>query len=395
MTSISCPFCNASLLAKQLCRAGAKILCPRCGEPLPARLVEAVPVGAPGEASPAAMSAWSNRKIGLVVLGTMLLMAAAGLILALSTQDSRRRNDYGVKRNLTPAPVVQASNELAGMAYLPSEVNLVAAVQVAEMYRDREAKKLLATPRPAFLGTILEAVSKWTSLSADDIDHIVVGTEISGKLPQITMIVETLRPFDPAALAKSLYPTPPTLQRGKPLYRLPLKTGGGVLWCPEPRILVFLFRLDALKIEDVDAIPLQPRQGADVLPPAIQSLVKDQRLSKNSLAWIVGRLDDPEVAKELFALAPLPARTGAFLSKMKAFSLSLLPQDGLTLVGHFRMSDVETARQLQKQIEELTLKNVKSVKAEAPPPGTTDPAAQWLTLQIRGDAGVLRDALGQ
>jgi hypothetical protein len=394
MKSISCPFCNANVPVDQLCQTGTKVLCPRCGEPLPPRLVEDLPTRPASETALPLTSTWTNRKIGLAVLGAMLLMAVMGLVLALLTQESRRQNDYRLKRGATLSPAVAAPGELTGLGFLPPEVNVVAAVQIAELLKDQAGKRLLEAPRPAPLELLLSTVAKWTRLEAEDLEHVVLGTEIKAKLPQVTMIVQTRRPFDPARLAKSLYPALPTLQRGKPLYRLPLKAGEGILWCPEPRTLVFLFRLDALKVEDLNAIPFLPRTGTDAAPRAIQPILEAQRVSKQSLAWMAGRLDEPDLVEELSAFAPLPAGAGQFLTGIRAFGLSLLSQEGLVLVGYFQTSDDKMTRVIQKQLEELKLKNLQSMKVEVPPPDVTDPAAQWLTLQIRGDAEALREALG-
>ena len=125
MDCIACLFCNATLTVGQLRPTGAKVLCPRCGEPLPAHLLSKL---ADSPSSPQAAEAtppvlgWSNRKIGLSILAAMFLMAAIGLTLALLTVESRRKNDYRVKRDTRPPPTVQAPGELAGLGFLPPDV---------------------------------------------------------------------------------------------------------------------------------------------------------------------------------------------------------------------------------------------------------------------------------
>src|SRR5207248_7655219 len=118
------------------------------------------------------------RKVAASVLGIMFFMAGVGLILALLTVHWRRQNDFRLKREPSTPPLVQAPGELAGLGFVPAECNVVAALQVAELLNDPVAKKLLASPRPALLDLVLGTVEKWTKLTAADLDHIVMGSEI-------------------------------------------------------------------------------------------------------------------------------------------------------------------------------------------------------------------------
>ena len=107
-------------------------------------------------------------------------------------------------------------------------------------------------------------------------------------------------------LPPRLHPTAPTRHRDKPLYRFALKPGEGMLWCPRPRTLVLLFRLDALKTADLEAIPLAPRSGTDAGPRPIRDILAE-RVNKQSLLWAAGRWDDAELVQEVLAVAALPA----------------------------------------------------------------------------------------
>src|SRR5947207_1581386 len=104
MDAISCPFCNATFNSDQPRQAGARMLCPRCGELLPVHLAGTLShLAAPTSPAPLPQSVrLTNRKVALVVVGVMLLMAAAGLTLALATVKWRRQNDYRVKRDASP-----------------------------------------------------------------------------------------------------------------------------------------------------------------------------------------------------------------------------------------------------------------------------------------------------
>jgi hypothetical protein len=402
MASISCPYCNAMLVSDQIRPAGQKFSCPRCGEPLPAYLIADLPtppatVPAPATVSP--RTDWTNRRIGWSVLGIMSLMAVCGLIFALLTQEYRRKNDYRMKKDTTPPPTVQAPGELAGLGYLPPEVNVVAAVQVAELFKDRDGKQLLEAPRPAVLDLALGLVEKRTKLKAEEVDHIVLGTEIKAKLPQLTVVVRTRAPYDAAALAKTLLPAAPTRHRGGLLFRFDLRPGQGMLWCPQPQTLVLLLRLNAFKTEDLDAIPLTPRKDADAPPQAVREILTGNRVGKQSLAWIAGSVDDPGLVKELLALGPLTDVRGSLgdferLKQVRSFGLSLVSQNGLALDANFRTNDTKAARLVREHLEGLKFPDLK-LKVEGPPPEVTAAADQWVTLQIRGDLGAFRAALGR
>ena len=391
MDAISCPFCNSILLQDELHHIDGKVRCPRCGEPLPSGLTErvaSVTVDRPAGRPPTAP--WTNRSIGFAVLGVMALMAVAGLTLALLTVDARRKNDYRVKKSTAPPPAVEAPGELAGLGFLPQEVNIVAAMQVAELLRDPEGKKLLAEPRPGFFDLIFVAVQKWSALKAEDIDQIVVGTELKDKLPQLTAIVKTRKPYDPAALAKALAPIEPTQHRGQALFRFAAQPGECMLWCPEPRTLVLLFRLDALNVADLEAIPLSPRTGIDAVPSAVKNIV-EQRISKQSLIWIAGDLSHVDALKELLPLVPISAGLAQFLTKVNAVGVSLISQDGLVFLGNFETASANMA-QTQKEIEALSMPAIKT-KLVMPTSETNRENARWLTVQLRGTAHAFRDAL--
>ncbi len=394
MSQAFCPFCNAPLTSDRSQQA-TKVICPRCGESVPAHLIPDMPALMPPiQPSATPPVSWSNRKIGLSIFAGMLLMALGGLILALATWEGRRRNDYRGQTVTVPPSSVQAPTDMAGLGYLPLDVNVAAALQVAELQKDNLGKKLLEAPRPPLVELLLATVEKWTKLSIQDVDHIVLGTEIKDKLPQLTVVVRTLKAVNPTDLAKALQFGQPTLHRGKALFHFKLAPGEGMLWCPEPNIFVLLFRFDALKSIDLEAIPAQPRKGTDAPPTALRSLFAQGRIHKHSLAWAAGDLVRPDALKDWLAVIPWHAGGEQILANIQAFALSLVSQDGLTLDGYFRGSDENRTRLLQMQLEGLNVKNVKSFKIEGTPANAVNDEARWISLQVRGDAQAVGAMLG-
>src|SRR5688572_12154016 len=95
--AVTCPYCN-SVLSVTALRDG-KETCPRCGEILPetvTRLLEGGNgAGQPAaETSPASGSKRpSNRKVALLILAGMFVVAAGALAFMLATQPQRRDRD--------------------------------------------------------------------------------------------------------------------------------------------------------------------------------------------------------------------------------------------------------------------------------------------------------------
>src|SRR5205807_169188 len=117
-------------------------------------------------------------------------------------------------------------------------------------------------------------------------------------------------------------------------------------------------------------------------------------ITKQSLMWAAGQLADSDFIKELVAFAPVSPRNVQFLSKIKAFGLNLLSENDLVLLGYFQTGDAASTRWLQKQLEELEIPKIKSkvVSADA---DITEGSARWVTLQMRGEPGAMRAAMGQ
>ncbi len=166
-----------------------------------------------------------------------------------------------------------------------------------------------------------------------------------------------------------------------------------MLWCPGPRTLVMLYRFDSLKIEDLEAIPWPARKDAEAAPPALRDLLSQQRINKQSLGWAAGQLERPALLNNLLPFAPGLAGKAQLLTNVRAFTLSLYSQEGMVLDGAFRTGDEKGTGLVRKQIEEMNPHTFKSYKVAVPPPGA-DAAAQWVTLQIRGEVQTFRELLG-
>src|SRR5438105_3548952 len=101
----TCPYCNASLAGAGTVARQGRVVCPRCGEPLPpsgaiqaaAPPTEpsstAIQAGVPAQPPAGSMRRRPNRILGLSILGGMAVIAVVALVFALRTQTYRRSND--------------------------------------------------------------------------------------------------------------------------------------------------------------------------------------------------------------------------------------------------------------------------------------------------------------
>jgi len=393
MNPSPCPFCNAPLPPLAATPAADKLPCPRCGELVPAaRWVVDAALQSVREGSPRpyaqtakAEAAPRNRKTMLVLLGIMLTMAFLSLSYMLWTQGIRRSRDPHITKHL--APIGQRRPlELVGLGYLPKDVSLIAGLHVAEMVADKEAgSKLLAKPRPAYVGWVFEQIAGMTGLDADGLDHVVVGVTFDTS-PQLVMVMATRAPVDLARVAKSTKPHPSRLYKGKPLYVYSVDPiGEALLWCVEERTLVAVFRLDQPTPAHLDALAPEPLPAREVLPAQTYGVLKE-RLRTHQFAWAAGRLDKLGVFR---AFLPPNLRP---VKDINTFALGIEPTAGLTLTGNFLMTDAKSAARYKDFLENVKIDGAKTQKVEMT---AEDAEEQWVTWQVRGDADTFRDFLNR
>jgi hypothetical protein len=313
----------------------------------------------------------------------MLTMAAIGGVYAWRTMEYRRKNDYRTQKKLDP--VLQKAAAAPILGFLPAQCNVLAAINVAELMKNPTSRRLLDPPRPAPLDLVLDRLERWTGLTVNDLDHIVLGAEIKSELPPLFVVVQTRHPYAPGKVAAALAPAQPTRHRQKLLVRFPLKpTGEGLLWCHSERVLVLVLCLDAAMTDDLDAIAPRPRPGTEGFAASLRAVL-DQRLPSTSALWLAGHFEEPSALGDLLALTGKKSAELDLLLRVKTFSVAVQPHDGLTLTGHFFTGDVKTAQRLRTLLEARRWPDAQSYKVEAPPPEVAEPDAQWVTLQARGD----------
>ena len=90
--------------------------------------------------------------------------------------------------------------------------------------------------------------------------------------------------------------------------------------------------------------------------------------------------------KEALPFVPLGKADLGAIKDLKTFALGLEPVEGLTMTGHFQMTDAKAAAKFRTFLDGAKIQGAKSQKVEVPP---ADQKEQWLIWQVRGDVAVL------
>ena len=329
MSESNCPFCNAPLPALAAPPAGANQPCPRCGEPVAAArwpidpaLATAIQVGE-APVRPRTDFRPANRKTGLIVLVIMISMAVAGLSYALWTMQIRRARDPKTVGKLEPI-AARRPTELAGLAYLPKDCQLIAGLHIAEMLNEKTGQAILAEPRPMMLDWGVKQITRTTGLKLGDLDHIVLAAAFDANFPQLVMIVKTRPKILPEKIAAHSQ-LPGRSHEEKPLYEFSLEPplGGALVWCVDEHTLIYLIRLDAPQPAHLHGLSATPRKIDEALPGVLAKTM-NERLPTHPYAWAVGRLDHLGLAKDLLPLGCWAARPILGRSRRCRHSLSPL-----------------------------------------------------------------------
>jgi hypothetical protein len=394
-----CPFCNGLLPWLSAQPSAEKLPCPRCGELIPAsrwRVDTAIASGEPKLPTPTGGADRPDatqqivpgvRKTALIVLGIMLAMAVVGLSYALWTTKLRRSRDP----KLTLDPITfRKPLELEGLGYLPKDTDIIVGLQIAEWLADKKVgKALLDEPRPAVLDWVMKQLPRVTGMPLEELDHVVLGASFN--TPQVVMVVKTRRPLALEKIAEHAKPSKAPLHQDKPLYEISLNPPAEALvWCVGAKTLVLVLRLDAPKLEHLNALSATPRRIEEIVHAPLREAL-EERLPKFQFLWAAGRLDRLGLLKDLLQLAPAAKPYLEATKDLKTFAIGLEPVEGLTLTGHFQMTDAKAAAKFKSFLEGVKIERAQQKVAAAP----ADEKDQWVIWQVRGDVTAIREFLNQ
>ena len=195
--TLSCPYCNHAFEAEP----AARVTCPRCGDAFALRGGEgtdpASPISRPISSAVASSRQWSlHAKV--VACGLLLMAIGLAFVVVGRVRLSRLKPDSPVV-DVPPSANVTPPLELRGLGYLPSNCNLVFAVQPGPLLAYAEKTKqdpveLLAKNRvPAsVLGALAQA-----GITLQQIDHLVGGFHILdlNEEPRICLVLMLRTPL--------------------------------------------------------------------------------------------------------------------------------------------------------------------------------------------------------
>lgn len=400
-TQPTCPYCNALVPPEAL--GSSRIRCSRCGESFANSWGEGIKSGPPengtdrwnegiqsGAPITESQPRRTNRSIAILVIAVMLLVAAGALGFAIHTLNQRQSRHPKTAVELRAArPHVPA--DLPALGYLPVDCQIIAGVHLAEMQKDIAGSKLLEPQLPGILNVGLGMLEKRTGFKIGDIDHAVFGVAMDGIIPQLTAVVRTRRSYTLEEVARAVQ-SKPLRHHNLPLFRIKLEpVGGGYLWCADEFTLVLVLRPDAAKIEDMDRIPARPRKGSEGLPEPIPDVL-EARL-KNSAVWLAGHIPDPKPIQALAGFTRLPKADVSLVAKIQTFSLGVVLQEDVTLLGDLECRDPVSAHAVEKYLLKLDFPGSKSHKVFGPPAKAKGPEAHWVSLQVRADPEGMRQML--
>jgi phage FluMu protein Com len=388
--TLTCPYCNAAFARQASWSAGQRIICPRCGDSFPLRLEESL-TGRPRSPQPSSTAItaeapaaevslparWSNRLIGGVVLGVMLLMAGGGLAFMLLTQEQRRAYDTsrpprrpGKQRPVpeednVPLVASVAPDKLAALGYLPSGVNFLFAVRLPELLAGPAGERLMRDPiQLAETRFRLENLPKWLGFRPDEIDHFVFAARVDNTVPPpFYVVLRTAAPYAAEPLRQRLKGTRVASLSKKTLFsfRIPRPDIPLHAWCADERTVVL-----ALFADQLEQLPSKPVDDLQQLPQELRTLLK-QRREPAAPAWIAGHSprewSKTSAAMFLGRMKKEDADKLAYLRTLGVFIVPIVPaeppaeqqndKDELVVKGVFACTDESAARGLEEHFRTL------------------------------------------
>ena len=152
-----------------------------------------------------------------------------------------------------------------------------------------------------------------------------------------------------------------------------------------------MIRFDAPKLEHLNGLSATPRKVEEVVSPPLHEAMKE-RLPKRTFVWSVGRLDRLGLLQTMLPFVPGGNTYLTAVKDVKTFAISVEPVEGLTLAGHFQMTDAKAATKFKTFLDGVKIEGARSQKVELPP---VDEKEQWVIWQVRADVVAMREWLNQ
>ncbi len=321
-------------------------------------------------------TSWRFTVAALAVVGVVLVV-----MVLQTTRNPPSSPEEHYRGNITHAV---APTELEVLGYLPDNAELVTAVHLDELFQEIKGKPY----REALLmaGSVLglDNLEQWTGLKLDDFTQVAVGVSAEPR-PQVTLVAQTRKPYDPAGVRKALHGGPGDTYRERPLYSFAWdERHKALLWCAGPRTLVAVYQPGSPQSEELRrALPAKPRTGADKMPASLRPLFRQRPLAAGTPVWAAGHRNSALLWSWL-GFVPLVHRERVLLFRLEDVRLSLRFTDQITLMGEIQMADVRTAKRLEDDLRSRQTRGEGKVERA--------PEDKWVTFQARVDRQAILQA---
>ena len=356
--SIICPHCRLRVAVADLSSADGSRRCPHCGETIPAPAWE-MAHGLPA-APPEGDSGRPPRRLVLdVILQVMALMALLSLTVGLSTVASRRAHD------------------LRPLGYLPEGTNVIGGVHVAKLMDEATGRDFLAQFRLGPDGLDFGRFEQWTGLPRDVIADLVVGLRVDERpVPRLTLVVQTLKPYDPSEYLTRLRGPRPLKRGGKDLYQFEISESDirPVVWLAGRQTLVF-----GLSPDDLDDVPLTPRSGVAHLPVRLQRFPGDIS-APQAQVWFMGHADRWEQTGVWPRLASWLEEDQSLAGAVQTLGVWLHFEKTITVGAAARCRDEATAQSLDAYLRRHRTDEKGQLRSNKD---------GWVTLRLQTGLGLL------
>ncbi len=238
-------------------------------------------------------------------LGGILVLLAAVLPFLLQTRPAPQAPEVAPVRSV-PA------GELEGLGYLPTDVDAVAGVHVAEAMKS-EAGRALAKLAIGQTDLAVDTLADWLGVRPDEIDHIVAGL----RQTEVYIVVRTRKPYDRQRVTsykKFEVREDPAASASLQLYQCEMKVFGKVtldakFLCADARTLLVFLNVETKKIA---RITIPAPSGSDHLPAQLRDLLHEETATDKQL-WFAAR---SSAFKSPFALLFRPVTEDISLAKL-------------------------------------------------------------------------------
>jgi hypothetical protein len=301
-------------------------------------------------------------------------IALVGLVLVVLVIQTSRENEPAE----TPASpgLVRAvpPEELEGLAFLPGDTDVAAAVHVAEIMPSKKGEVMM-TGLLTLAANASGPGDVFGLVDLADVDHVVIGLNGARGPWRGTLVVQTKKAYDSVRIGKA-FPTGAQSRRSAgAVYVVPGRKGmRGLLWCASPRTLVVVFAKGGQP--DLDAVPLRPRMGKQRLPGPLAKLFEERPLGSGHPIWLVGRLPDAETFKPLLDWLPVGGLDHGLLEKVVSVRAGLRLEPPMTLNVDLEARDAAKADELEGYLRGQKVKgNRMEVRRKA--------RDLWVSVQVK------------